>query len=111
MSCGGILPFNLMYEPFFEYTFNMAERTTAEKYYGRFLNAVGLDFLLTRKRKLNPDNTESSSGKKSKKNSDSAKCNQSKVAPNQVRFSYKVSKNDFYQVFMLFFFLKGSGNN
>lgn len=39
---------NLMYEPCQEYNFDLVARTSLDKYYGRFLSAVGLEFLLRR---------------------------------------------------------------
>lgn len=82
-SLHGGIPFNLMYEPSQEYTFGLAERTNPEKYYGRFLNAVGMAYLLPRKRRS--DVSGETSAKKLKKSSrDSVKLNCESKAPNQV---------------------------
>uniref|UniRef100_T1P7M5 Uncharacterized protein n=1 Tax=Musca domestica TaxID=7370 RepID=T1P7M5_MUSDO len=73
-----------MYEPSQEYTFGLAERTNPEKYYGRFLNAVGMAYLLPRKRRS--DVSGETSAKKLKKSSrDSVKLNCESKAPNQVQ--------------------------
>lgn len=83
-STFGGIGFNLMYEPCHEYSFDMAEKTTIEKYYGRFLNAVGMEFLLKRKRRLSPEPAESSA-KKSKKPSENIESKKDECkAPNQV---------------------------
>lgn len=44
---------NLMYEPYKDLYFQMAKNTDEEKYYGRFLNAVGMGCLLNRRIDIN----------------------------------------------------------
>lgn len=95
---------NLMYEPCEEYKFDLVDRTTLQKYYGRFLKAVNLDHLLKRKRHVSATTTTAetpdSTAKKAKRLSKRYEANPySKIgtanqksgessdnAPNQVRF-------------------------
>lgn len=49
---------NLMYKPCEEYNFDLVGRTSLNKYYGRFLSAVGLEFLLRRNKEQTSVNTE-----------------------------------------------------
>ncbi|XP_061395139.1 uncharacterized protein LOC133330743 [Musca vetustissima] len=84
LHSGGI-PFNLMYEPTQEYSFGLAERTNADKYYGRFLNAVGMSYLIPRKRRSEAMGESSAKKlKKSSKKGENLKGESSK-APNQVQ--------------------------
>ncbi|XP_059226294.1 uncharacterized protein LOC106092180 isoform X2 [Stomoxys calcitrans] len=81
---GGI-GFNLMYEPTVEYCFDMAGLTSPEKYYGRFLEAIGMGYLLKRKRPLGID-ASGVSAKKPKQSHKSTKfVNNICEAPNQVQ--------------------------
>ncbi|XP_037813498.1 uncharacterized protein LOC119604757 [Lucilia sericata] len=53
---------NLMYDPCQEYKFDLVDGTTLDKYYGRFLKAVNLDYLIKRKRHVNEDNEKEETG-------------------------------------------------
>lgn len=95
---------NLMYEPCQEYKFRLVEKTSSNKYYGRFLKAVGLDYLLKRKSHIRAVGLEVSdtTAKKTKRLSKKYKANPySKIgtanqknieaednAPNQVNIKY-----------------------
>ncbi|XP_073836959.1 zinc finger CCHC-type containing 7 [Musca autumnalis] len=83
-STHGGTPFNLMYEPTQEYTFCLAERTNPEKYYGRFLNAVGLSYLIPRKRRSDAS-TETPAKKLKKSSRKSENLKSENKAPNQVQ--------------------------
>ncbi|KAM7355431.1 zinc finger CCHC-type containing 7 isoform 2-T2 [Cochliomyia hominivorax] len=62
---------NLMYEPCKEYKFDLVDRTSLHKYYGRFLKAVNLGYMLKRKRNVcaatTTEETPDSSVKKAKR--------------------------------------------
>ncbi|XP_075164634.1 zinc finger CCHC-type containing 7 [Haematobia irritans] len=81
-STSGGIAFNLMYEPTMEYSLGMAEQTAPDRYYGRFLNAVGMGYLMKRKR-CTSSNTTEVPAKQSKKQ---IECNKAIcAAPNQVQ--------------------------
>lgn len=59
--------YNLMYKPNEEISFELAENKTKNQYYGRFLLAVGMGYLLARKRKISKDKENEESPVKQKK--------------------------------------------